>query len=67
MRVCLSDGDQYEGGSLLHATPDKGFVAASRIAGHYTIHDWDNVHGVTSLTSGVRDMLFVVKSKAEQM
>lgn len=58
MQVFLNDEREYEGGQTLFATRKKGLVAARRTPGHFTVHDWDVLHGVTAMRSGVRYALF---------
>ena len=60
MQVALNDPVEYDGGLLVFATP-QGFVAPARNAGAYTIHNHKSVHGVTSLTRGVRYGLFLCR------
>ena len=65
MQVCLNDENNYEGGLLLYATSN-GFVVPKRTAGSYTIHNYKSVHGVTSMTSGIRYSLFLCQTIAEE-
>lgn len=58
MQVFLNAEDEYEGGRTVFATHDRGFVVPRRTQGHYTIHSWNMVHGVTAMSQGVRYALF---------
>jgi len=61
LRVLLNDPAQYVGGRLLFASPLDGRLhEAGRGAGTVSLHESGVVHGVTELTSGVRDMLFLL-------
>ena len=57
MQVVLNNEEEYEGGRLVFAT-HKGFVQPCRVAGSYSIHPWNVLHGVTAMTEGVRYGLF---------
>jgi large subunit ribosomal protein L40e len=61
MQVCLNDENNYEGGLLVYATSN-GFVVPKRTAGSSTIHNYKSVHGVTSMTSGIRYSLFLCQT-----
>ena len=65
MQIALNDPDEYEGGLLVFAT-SAGFVVPKRTAGSFTIHNYKSVHGVTSMTSGVRYSLFLCKTVVEE-
>lgn len=62
MQVALNAEEDYEGGRLVFATAD-GFVQPGRPAGSATVHVNCNVHGVTTLRSGVRYGLFLCDTK----
>jgi hypothetical protein len=64
--VALNGDDEYSGGRLVFATA-AGFEVPTRAAGSATIHTHGVVHGVTSLTSGVRYSLFVCDAVAEPL
>ena len=64
MQIALNDENDYQGGLLLFAT-SKGFISPRRVQGSYTIHNHKTVHGVTSITSGVRYGLFLCQTKIE--
>ena len=57
MQVPLTDDGDYDGGRLVYATKE-GLVTPRRPAGSATTHDNRIVHGVTTLTRGVRYGLF---------
>ena len=59
MQVPLNGDHQYEGGQLVFLN-ELGVHMPSRPQGSCTIHEWDIVHGVTALTSGVRYGLYVL-------
>jgi predicted 2-oxoglutarate/Fe(II)-dependent dioxygenase YbiX len=58
MQIPLNNDTDYIGGRLVYAT-DNGFVIPSRPAGSATIHTNQIVHGVSTLTIGVRYSLFL--------
>ena len=64
MQIALNDENDYQGGLLVFAT-SKGFITPRRVQGSYTIHNHKTVHGVTSITSGVRYGLFLCQTKIE--
>jgi hypothetical protein len=57
MQIALTDDSEYDGGRLVFATAS-GFVVPSRPRGSATIHGAGHVHGVSTLTRGVRYGLF---------
>ena len=58
MQVALNGDEAYQGGRLVFATGQRGFVVPQRPAGSATVHCGDLAHGVTALTQGVRYGLF---------
>ena len=65
MQIALNDPDEYNGGLLVFAT-STGFVVPKRTAGSFTIHNYKSVHGVTSMTRGVRYSLFLCNTVVEK-
>jgi hypothetical protein len=61
LQVALNGDSEYTGGQLVFATA-AGLQLPQRPAGAITIHDNRIVHGVTTLESGVRYGLFLLKS-----
>jgi len=49
----------------LYATSN-GFVVPKRTAGSSTIHNYNSVHGVTSMTSGIRYSLFLCQTITDE-
>ena len=64
MQIALNDPDEYQGGLLVFAT-STGFIVPKRTAGSFTIHNYKSVHGVTSMTRGVRYSLFLCNTVVE--
>ena len=62
MQVVLNGDDEYGGGKLTFATAD-GFVQPARPRGSATTHTDSLVHGVSTLTYGVRYGLFLCDTK----
>ena len=62
MQVALNGDDEYGGGKLTFATAD-GFVQPARPRGTATTHANSLVHGVSTLTRGVRYGLFLCDTK----
>ena len=58
MQVALNSDEAYQGGRLVFATGQNGFVVPRRPAGSATVHCGNLAHGVTALVSGVRYGLF---------
>lgn len=64
MQVFLNDECKYEGARTVFVTGGKGFLQApSRAPGNYSIHEWDVLHGVTLMVSGIRISFFVLQSE----
>ena len=64
MQIPLNNEAEYTGGRLVFATA-KGFVQCQRQAGTATIHTHHIVHGVTTMTSGVRYSLFLCHTQPD--
>jgi len=62
MQIFLNCEEEYQGGRLIYAHYDKGFLSPSRLLGCATIHDNNIVHGVTALESGIRYSLFCLRT-----
>lgn len=60
LQVSLTDDDTYSGGKLVYLT-DSGLHCPQRVAGTFTLHRRDVVHGVSRLRSGTRYGLFFLK------
>jgi len=58
MQVALNSDEAYQGGRLVFATGQRGFVVPRRPAGSATVHCGNLAHGVTALARGVRYGLF---------
>ena len=62
MQVPLNDDSTYGGGRLVFVAPGGRLVAPPRPAGSATIHDNQIVHGVTTMTHGVRYGLYFLQT-----
>jgi hypothetical protein len=60
MQIPLNPDTDFEGGRLVFATAN-GLDQPTRVVGSATIHDDGVVHGVTTLTRGVRYALFFLQ------
>ena len=65
MQVALNDDSEYDGGRLVFADGEDGFLQPARPAGSATTHVNSIVHGVTALTSGVRYGLFLCDTQGD--
>ena len=64
MQITLNCDTEYKGGRIVFYTKN-GFSIHKRPAGFLTSHDWNILHGVTKIHSGVRYSLFVVDKTNE--
>ena len=65
MQIALTDDSEYDGGRLVFATAS-GFLVPSRPRGSATIHGTGHVHGVSTLTCGVRYGLFFCNERQKK-
>jgi len=65
MQIALNDDTEYVGGRLVFATNDGALYVPRRPAGSVTIHNNTVVHGVSTLRTGVRYGLFLLKTLPE--
>ena len=56
----LNEDDECKGGRLCFYSPDVGLQIPARPSGTVTVHNREQMHGVTRLISGKRYYLFVV-------
>ncbi len=59
LQWCLNGDDEFEGGNLVYLT-EAGPIVTQRRANTVFIHDNRIVHGVSTMTSGVRYSLYVL-------
>ena len=64
VQITLNCDTEYKGGRIVFYTKN-GFSIHKRPAGFLTSHDWNILHGVTKIHSGVRYSLFVVDKTNE--
>jgi hypothetical protein len=63
-QVTLVDDTTYKGGRICFFNEEQGFAIPERPAGFTTIHGRACMHGVTRLTEGERQSLFVIRADA---